>query len=285
MKEHAKIIKQARIKKGYTQDQLAEKLFVTKQSISKYENNHAEPNKDIKIKLENLLDIKLFNLKDKFHIQKRRLTFIFSSIILLLGISLSVITFKMISNDKLYNDKLLQYEALNSSFEELDSNYQDLTEENETLLYTYQSLISSYDTLLDDYDDLETNYDEVLKVNQDIFSQNTLDFYGISFTYRDQNIIGDYLYIDMIIHNTTDSQYILRSELFSINDLGNNLEVRIFDDSTTYGWTGKGIVSNETYSCSLRVEVTSITSCFETINEIDLYFSEQFITRINLISQ
>ena len=68
MKNYGETIKEARIKKGYSQEELAQKLFVTKQSISKYENNHAKPSQDMLSKIEVLLDIKF---SDPFVIYKK----------------------------------------------------------------------------------------------------------------------------------------------------------------------------------------------------------------------
>lgn len=279
MNKYGKKIKQARINKGYTQNQLADKLFVTKQSISKYENNHAEPSEDIKNKLEELLDIKLLSSKDKYNIKNRRMIVIFSSVILLLMIGLGIVGVQLVNSNQLYSEKSLQYQELNED-------YQNQIDDNERLSNIYESLHVSYNYLMDDYVELELDYEELYQENQEFIEQNTLDYYGISFTYRDSfEIIDDYLYIDLVIHNTTDSQYMLWSELFSINDLTEDTLFRLFDDSTNNGWIGKGIVSNESYTCTLRVEVTKINAYFDSVDEVDLYFSNQFITRIDLNSK
>ena len=44
-----------RKKKGYTQEQLAEKLGVTNKTISRWENGHFEPTKIVKFKVDKLL--------------------------------------------------------------------------------------------------------------------------------------------------------------------------------------------------------------------------------------
>jgi len=54
-----KKIKEARISKGLSQSELANLVYITKQSISKYENNKALPTKSILTLLEEVLGIKL----------------------------------------------------------------------------------------------------------------------------------------------------------------------------------------------------------------------------------
>ena len=56
-----KIIKNARSKIGLTQEQLAEKLFVSKQAVSNWERGINLPDESVRNKLEELLDIKLRN--------------------------------------------------------------------------------------------------------------------------------------------------------------------------------------------------------------------------------
>ncbi len=51
-----KTIKSMRIKKGMTQDELAEKLFVSRQTVSNYENNKSNPDIDILVKIAEVLD-------------------------------------------------------------------------------------------------------------------------------------------------------------------------------------------------------------------------------------
>lgn len=277
MNKYGKKIKEARIKKGYTQDQLAEKLFVTKQSISKYENNHAEASEDIKSKLEELLDIKLPNHKDLYIIYKKRLIIGFSSVILLLGLGLLMLTFKMSNNNKVYQEKVTQYEELASDYQSLNQQYQHLIDDN-------QALINTYDAIIDENQQLQSDYETIYLENQDFLSQDTLDFYGISFTYKDHDISdeGD-LHIDMVIHNSTDLVYQLNLDLFRINDLDRDVSMYLTDDDTTFGYRLYPSVSyNETYNCTLIVKVDTMDSYFDSTNQVDLYFSEQFITRMNL---
>jgi len=50
-------LKAERTKKGWTQDELAEKLFVSRQSVSKWENGANYPNIEILIKLSDLFGV------------------------------------------------------------------------------------------------------------------------------------------------------------------------------------------------------------------------------------
>lgn len=56
MRDIGKNIKDLRIAKGFTQDQLAEKLFVTRQTVSNYENGKSRPDIDMLAKISEVLD-------------------------------------------------------------------------------------------------------------------------------------------------------------------------------------------------------------------------------------
>ena len=62
-------IKEARINKGLSQSELANMVYITKQSISKYENNKAVPTKSVLAKLEEALEIEL---EDKDNMTNRK---------------------------------------------------------------------------------------------------------------------------------------------------------------------------------------------------------------------
>jgi len=55
-------LKAERTKKGWTQDELAEKLFVSRQSVSKWENGANYPNIEILIKLSDLFGVTIDEL-------------------------------------------------------------------------------------------------------------------------------------------------------------------------------------------------------------------------------
>ena len=55
MRDIGKNIKDLRITKNLTQDQLAEKLFVTRQTVSNYENGKSRPDIDMIIKISDVL--------------------------------------------------------------------------------------------------------------------------------------------------------------------------------------------------------------------------------------
>lgn len=92
-------IKKHRIKKGLTQQELANRLFVTKQAISKWENNKGLPDASILPLLANELDTSIENLlgkeskKNKF---KKR--YLISIIISLLAICLIVVFYIYVRN-------------------------------------------------------------------------------------------------------------------------------------------------------------------------------------------
>ena len=55
MRDIGKNIRELRIKKNMTQDELAEKLFVTRQTVSNYETGKSRPDIDVLVKLSELL--------------------------------------------------------------------------------------------------------------------------------------------------------------------------------------------------------------------------------------
>lgn len=55
----AEKIKESRLKLGFTQQEVSEKLFVTRQTISNWENNRSTPDIDTLIKLSDLYQIDL----------------------------------------------------------------------------------------------------------------------------------------------------------------------------------------------------------------------------------
>lgn len=232
MYKYGNIIKKARTRKGYSQEKLAEKLYISKQSVSKYENNHSIPSEDIKNKLEELLDIKLLDSQELFSIQKSRLILIFSSVVTILFLGIIALSLNIIKINEAYIESNLDYQQLLLDYQELND-------------------------------------------------QVTLDYYGISITYADYYSFGrDNIYIDLVIHNSTDSQYKLNSELFTINDLTINTNNRLLEEERE--WVSKGILPNETYICSLRLNIAAVNDYFIQLNHIDLFYAEQFITRINL---
>lgn len=114
MKDIAKTIKEGRIKKGLSQQELADQLFITKQSISKYENSHALPSEDISKKLERILDIELDEKANGWIISKRQKTVgaILLVVMILVIVSLSVTTTTLV----------LRYKELESKYSELTRN-------------------------------------------------------------------------------------------------------------------------------------------------------------------
>ncbi|MGS0973781.1 MAG: helix-turn-helix domain-containing protein [Candidatus Izemoplasmataceae bacterium] len=114
MKDIAKTIKEGRIKKGLSQQELADQLFITKQSISKYENSHALPSEDILEKLEHILDIELDEKANGWIISKRqkRIGTMLLIFMILVIVSLSVTTTTL----------FLRYKELESKYSELTRN-------------------------------------------------------------------------------------------------------------------------------------------------------------------
>ena len=111
MKDIANKIKEARNKKGLSQQELADQLFISKQSISKYENSHALPSNDILKKLEHILDVELDANSNSWMINKRQKTIglIIFTIMILSIVVLSVTTTTL----------FFRYNALESKYHEI----------------------------------------------------------------------------------------------------------------------------------------------------------------------
>ena len=62
MRDIGKNIRQARERKGYSQEQLAELLFVTRQTVSNYETGRSRPDVETLVKISQLLDVEVTNL-------------------------------------------------------------------------------------------------------------------------------------------------------------------------------------------------------------------------------
>lgn len=62
MRDIGKNIRQAREKKGYNQEELAQLLFVTRQTVSNYETGRSRPDVETLVKLSQLLDVEVTDL-------------------------------------------------------------------------------------------------------------------------------------------------------------------------------------------------------------------------------
>ena len=58
----AEKMKESRLKMGFTQQEVSEKLFVTRQTISNWENNRSTPDIDTLVKISELYQINLDSL-------------------------------------------------------------------------------------------------------------------------------------------------------------------------------------------------------------------------------
>lgn len=109
------IIKEARIEAGLSQEELGSKVYVSKQSISKYENDNSVPSNEILFKLQEILSVKLqYNDKSSFYSFKKSIVYTFAIVITLI---ITILCFSVIRLNKEIDD----YETFLSS-ESLDYN-------------------------------------------------------------------------------------------------------------------------------------------------------------------
>lgn len=99
-------LKIEREKRGWSQEELAQKLYVSRQSVSKWENGKNYPNIEVIIELSNLFDITIDallkndeDLKDKI-IQDSKLSWQ-SKVLFILGMIIAIIQVSMIKHGEI----------------------------------------------------------------------------------------------------------------------------------------------------------------------------------------
>ena len=70
------VILELRTKKGLSQDELAEKVFVTRQAVSRWENGETTPNTETLKLLSKLFDVSIETRVDPFRFNEISITFI-----------------------------------------------------------------------------------------------------------------------------------------------------------------------------------------------------------------
>ena len=115
------IIKEARIKAGLSQEELGSKVFVSKQSISKYENDNSIPSDEILFKLQEILNVKL-QIDDKSGVYSFKksivYTFVIACAVILFILSFSIVRLNNEVNEyeMLLSSKSLDYNGIEISF-------------------------------------------------------------------------------------------------------------------------------------------------------------------------
>lgn len=106
MNKMGELIKLLRIKNGYTQKDLADKLHVTPQTVSKWELGTSEPNIDMLLQIANLYQVKIDDLIKGEFIQVRKqintefiLVGIIYFIMLVLALTIPFIDFLVLKYD------------------------------------------------------------------------------------------------------------------------------------------------------------------------------------------
>ncbi len=294
MKSIGEQIKQARLKKGYSQETLASKLFLTKQSISKYENNYSIPSKDVMIELEKILDISLSKNKDQSMFNKKTLILSLVSVFLFtLMISTTVyfITYQNLKTnyqalDERYQELTYGYtsleQSLNNKSSELEDKsveYDELEQSYETRNHEYDNLYSDYHQLYSEHITLQTSFDELREVK-------TLYFDGLIITYTgNYSLNDDVLSMDIIITNTLDVGYLLKSSFFDIDGIASSngyIMYNLNDGSSIPYWGIRTILPGEIYHGRLEATITSLDQYFETKDEVTLRFLGQRVSLIEL---
>ncbi|MBH0156325.1 helix-turn-helix transcriptional regulator [Fictibacillus sp. 5RED26] len=107
-------LKSVRKARGWSQEELAEKLFVSRQSVSKWENGQNYPSIEVIIKLSDLFEVTIDELlrtdeelkekviKDSKQLAHPKLKFLFD-VVFLLGVSLLIIKLGFLGINKFTN--------------------------------------------------------------------------------------------------------------------------------------------------------------------------------------
>ena len=98
MRDIGKNIRYYREKKGYSQEQLAQLLFVTRQTVSNYETGRSRPDVETLVKLAGLLDIDVTDLiygPRQISVSRRSLWLRLGAAIILFGIYLWLTPFSI----------------------------------------------------------------------------------------------------------------------------------------------------------------------------------------------
>jgi transcriptional regulator with XRE-family HTH domain len=274
-------LKKARKKIGLSQENLASKLYISKQSISKYENNKSLPSPDIKEKMEDILGVTFSDTSNK-HTKFLGLSVLFS-ILFLLSLSTLIFFYLQLRHDQqvLKNDHQnleTQYRSLNESYLSLYATLQETEGTKEELLNTNASLLEQYDLLIESYEELQVKHQNLQVLYQELIDVKTLSYEGLIITYTgDYEIEGDSLYLDIIIHNTLENGYTLRSDMFDINGETTNASYTVYseDPEQISQWGYKYIEPGQIYFG--RLEATF----YGTPN----YLSEQEVLSIRFLGQ
>lgn len=220
-----KLVKEARVKAGLSQEDLAKKIFVTKQSISKYENGHAEPSLEIKKLLEEVLNIDL-TMKAKSSQGLNRIFVITFAVLMLIGlVTTSIISIR--TNHELallqsQNEELTgDYDLLNSNYNNVSNNYSQLQSDYSSQSDSLNALIIENEALTEELSDI---YDIVVL---------TINGFTINCDKSFIRINDEYIAFKVTAYNHTDSPITIYADLLSTDIKNGGL------------WLGDGYDTND----------------------------------------
>lgn len=284
-------IKHERLEKGLSQQELANKLFISKQSISKYENGHSNPSKEVVEKLEEILKTNLQEISNsKFSDLGIKTKYIFfggviSSAVLIISLII-LITGLNNKNDEVtsYSDSLetdiLRLEEklnaktsilvdLNNTLDELNLDYEELEENNSIIMNNLNTSQDNYDTLNDEFNSLNSRLESIL-------TNNILEYSGVDIIYKNDLNITTHSTMEVgvqIIPHLDTNLFMLQSKLFTVNyKMFGQVEItsknfdKLFSDL---------IVTNDSiYNFILSSPIEGALSDYEYI---ELYYGGMFV--------
>lgn len=274
------VIKNARTKKGLSQSDLAEKLYISKQSISKYENGKAIPSEDILIKLEKELDINLQTLFENHTVvlSKRTsymvITGALLGVIVIIALSVSLLTLRSTLRETTYEHNTLNaaHDELQSEHTSLQTEYDALNMDNNNLHSDYNQLTSIYTSLSDDYDTLYSNYQRVI-------NNNVLDYAGVDIIFT-----GDYtiysqgkIEFTLLCRNTSTASFTFDSRFITIK-IKDTARDTLYETAVP-GMHLQGLSPSSSYTGTLTTDyITSYTS--ESIEWFEIFYGGMLVAHI-----
>ncbi len=288
------LIKNARIKKGLSQSELAEKLYISKQSISKYENGKALPSKDIRDKIEKELDINIDSIfEDSGIVLSKRTSYVMIAgaligIIAIIALSISLVTVQSnLSNLKEDYDYLDTIHGnLQSDFASLQADYDLLNTENNNLLSEYNDLSSVYTSLNDNYytlvgehNTLSDEYDTLNEHYQSAINTNILDYAGIDIIFTSTYTIhnDNQIEFELQYKNLTSGSFTAESDLVTLK-IKDSTSAEPYQTDITNNYS----VSMNPNSTFTRTVVSRAlpTIIFEDIEWFEIYYGGMLVAHI-----
>lgn len=218
-------IKEIRINNKLTQQELADKLYVSDKTISSWECNRTVPEIDMLLKISNIFDINFYFLIDDDYCNKIPI-----EIEVKLKVDLNEYNrlFKLIANNREQIEVYQKDIYYVPTFKNFDNEWLRIRKENNKYILTYKKKINDkccneYESLFDNFNNLESIINNLGFVRKGIVEKKRIkimyqDKYEFSFDYIDN--VG--YFVEIEVKKFTASQ---QEEIVNLKELLNDLNV------------------------------------------------------------